>query len=120
MQQIECLVKVLKRFKRAIGWTIRDIIRIPPGIYSLKIQLMPYHKTIIEHKRLLSRPMQEVLKKEIIKWLDAKVIHPITDSSWVIPVQCVPEKKGIKVVPNERNELIPIRPLTSCRVCMEY
>ena len=33
-QQVECLVKALKRFKRAIGWTIADIIGIPPGIYS--------------------------------------------------------------------------------------
>ena len=32
MQQVECLVEVLKRFKRAIGWTIADIIGIPPGI----------------------------------------------------------------------------------------
>ena len=26
MQQVECLVEVLKRFKRAIGWPIQDII----------------------------------------------------------------------------------------------
>ena len=30
-QQVECLVEVLKRFKRDIGWTISDIIGIPPG-----------------------------------------------------------------------------------------
>jgi len=39
--QVECLVTVLKKFKRAIGWTIADIIGIPPGICSHKIQLMP-------------------------------------------------------------------------------
>ena len=37
MQQVECLVEVLKRFKRAIGWTIADIIGIPPSICSQKI-----------------------------------------------------------------------------------
>ena len=31
-QQAQSLVKVLKRFKKAIGWTISDIIGIPPGI----------------------------------------------------------------------------------------
>ena len=36
-QQVESLVKVLKSFKRAIGWTIADIIGIPPGIFSPKI-----------------------------------------------------------------------------------
>ncbi|KAK4706630.1 hypothetical protein R3W88_033821 [Solanum pinnatisectum] len=39
-RKIEALVSVLKRFKRAIGWTIADIIEIPLGICSHKIQLM--------------------------------------------------------------------------------
>ena len=101
-QQVQSLVKVLKRFKRAIGWTIADIIGIPPGICSHKIQLMPDHKPSIEHQRRLNPLMQEVVKKEIIKWLDAGVIYPIADSSWVCPVQCVPKKGGMTVVPNEK------------------
>ena len=64
--------------------------------------------------------MQEVVKKEIIKWLDAGVIYPIADSSWVCPFQCMPKNGGITVVPNERNELVPIRPITGWRVCMDY
>ena len=63
--------------------------------------------------------MQEVVKKEIIKWLDAGVIYPIADSSWVCPVQCVPKKGGMNVVPNEKNELVPMRPVTGWRVCMD-
>ena len=43
-QQVESLVKVLKSFKRAIGWTSVDIIGIPPGFCSHKIQLMTDHK----------------------------------------------------------------------------
>ena len=81
---------------------------------------MPDHKPSIEHQRCLNQPMQEVVKKEIIKLLDAGVIYPITDSSWVCPVQCVPKKGGMPVVPNERNELVPIRPVTGWRVCMDY
>ena len=119
-RQVECLVTVLKRFKRAIGWTIADIIGIPPGICSHKIQLMPDHKPSVEHQRRLNPPMQEVVKKEIIKWLDAGVIYPISDSNWVCPVQCVPKKGGMTVVPNERNELVPMRPVTGWRVCMDY
>ena len=49
-----------------------DIIGIPPGICSHKIQLMPDHKLSIEHQRRLNPHMQEVVKKESIKWLDAK------------------------------------------------
>ena len=111
-KQVESLVKVLKRFKRAIGWTIADIIGIPPCICSHKIQVMPDHKLSIEHQRCLNPPMQEVVKNEIIKWLDAGVIYLIADSSWVCPVQCVLKKGGMTVVPNEKNEIVPMRPVT--------
>ena len=37
VHQVESLVKVLKRFKRSIGWTIANNIGIPPGICSHKI-----------------------------------------------------------------------------------
>ena len=50
MQQVVCLVEVLKRFKRYIGWTIADIIGIPSRIFSHKIQRMPNHKGNIEHQ----------------------------------------------------------------------
>ena len=79
-------MKVLKRFKKATGWIIVDIIGIPPGISSHKIKLMPDHKPSIEHQRRLNPPMQEVVKKEIIKWLDTGVIYPISDSIWVCHV----------------------------------
>ena len=64
--------------------------------------------------------MQELVKKEIIKWLDVGVIYPIADSSWVCHVQCVPKKGGITMVPNEINELVPMRLVIGWRVCMDY
>ena len=64
--------------------------------------------------------MQEVVKKEIIKWLDCRVIYMITNSSWVYPVQCVPKKGGMIVVQNEKNDFVPMRPMTGWRVCMDY
>ena len=64
--------------------------------------------------------MKEVVKKEILKWLDAGIIYPILDSFWVSPVQCVPRKEGITVVANEKNELIPTRTVTGWKVCMDY
>ncbi|KAL4281283.1 hypothetical protein GQ457_03G018830 [Hibiscus cannabinus] len=64
--------------------------------------------------------MKKVVMKEIIKWLDAGVIYPISDSSWVSPVQCVPKKGGITVVTNDENELLPTRTVTGWRICMDY
>nr|GEY69400.1 reverse transcriptase domain-containing protein [Tanacetum cinerariifolium] len=53
--------------------------------------------------------IHEVIKKEVIKLLDAGLIYPISDSPWVIPVHCVPKKDGMTVIENEDNELIPTR-----------
>ena len=53
----------------------------PSRYFSQKNQLMPDHKLSIEHQRRLNPPMQEVVKKEIIKWLDAGVTYPIADNS---------------------------------------
>ena len=70
------------------------------------------HKPSIEHQRWLNPSIQEVVKKEIMKWLDSRDIYSIVDSSWVCPIQCVPKKGRMNVVPNEKNELVPIRPVT--------
>lgn len=56
--------------------------------------------------------MKDVVKKEIIKWLDTGIIYPISDNVWISPVQCVPKKGGMTVVTNKKNELIPTRTVT--------
>ncbi|KAJ8633020.1 hypothetical protein MRB53_026356 [Persea americana] len=107
--QEDKLLRVLREYKTAIGWTIADIKGISPSICMHKILLEEGAKPIIEPQQRLNLIMKEVVKKEIIKWLDTGIIYPISDSSWVSPVQCVPKKGGMTVVANENNELIPTR-----------
>ena len=38
--------------------------------------------------------MKEVIKVEVIKLLDVGIIYPISNSSWISPVQVVPKKRG--------------------------
>jgi hypothetical protein len=64
--------------------------------------------------------MREVVKKEVIKLLDAGIIYPVPHSEWVSPVHCVPKKGGLNVVKNEKNELIPQRNVTGWRMCIDY
>ncbi|GJV07973.1 DNA-directed DNA polymerase [Tanacetum coccineum] len=64
--------------------------------------------------------MKEVVKKEIIKLLDAGIIYAIEDSPWVSPVHYVPKKGGMTIVTNEDNELVPTRTVTGWRVCIDY
>lgn len=53
--------------------------------------------------------MEEVVRSEVLKILDAGIGYLIFDSNWVSLVQVVPKKGGIRVVENERHELIPTR-----------
>lgn len=56
--------------------------------------------------------MKKVVRAEVLKWLDVGIIYPISDSSWISPVQVVSKKGGITVGHNENNELIPTRTVT--------
>ncbi|XP_070029864.1 uncharacterized protein [Nicotiana sylvestris] len=80
MEWVEQLLEVLKEHRQAIGWTIVDIRGILLGICEHKINLESETKPSVEHQRRLNPFMQEVVKKEIIKWLDAGVVYPIADS----------------------------------------
>jgi hypothetical protein len=64
--------------------------------------------------------MWEVVKKEVLKLLKARVIYPISDIEWVSPVQVVPKKGGMTIIRNEKNELIPQRTVTNWRMCIDY
>ncbi|KAL4318493.1 hypothetical protein GQ457_18G009830 [Hibiscus cannabinus] len=85
-----------------------------------KILLKDNHKHTVDAQRRLNQAMKDVVRKEILKWLDAGIIYPISDSEWVSPIQCVPKKGGMTVISNEKNELIPTTTVTGWRVCMDY
>lgn len=51
--EVEALTLVLQRFKRAIGWSITDIMGISLGLCTHKVQIYPYCIPSIEHQRRL-------------------------------------------------------------------
>ena len=114
------LLVILRKYKEAIPWSIEDLKGISPSICMHKILLDDNAKTSIEHPRRLNPMMKEVVKKEVLKWLNAGFIYAISDSSWVSPVHVVPKKGGFTVIRNEKNELIPTRTVTGWRVCIDY
>ncbi|GJT77759.1 reverse transcriptase domain-containing protein [Tanacetum coccineum] len=116
----EALLKVLKSHKRAIAWKITDIKGIDPRFCTHKILMEEDYKPTVQSQRRVNPKIHEVIKKEVIKLLDAGMIYPISDSPWVSPIHCVPKKGGITVVANEENELIPTRLVTGWRVCIDY
>nr|GEU82934.1 reverse transcriptase domain-containing protein [Tanacetum cinerariifolium] len=108
-EEKSALLKVLKSHKWAIAWKIFDIKGIDPRFYTHKILKEDDFKPAVQHQRRMNPKIHEVIKKEVIKLLDAELIYPILDSPWVSPVHCVPKKGGMTVVENEDNDLIPTR-----------
>ncbi|KAK4411148.1 Retrovirus-related Pol polyprotein from transposon.6 [Sesamum angolense] len=115
----EKLIRVLREFREAIGWTIVDIKGLSPSTCMHRILLEEGAKPSREAQRRLNPPMMEVVKKEILKLLDAGMIFPISDSEWVSPTQVVPKKTGITVIENSIGNLV-IPSVIKCKIVMGF
>ncbi|GJY26712.1 reverse transcriptase domain-containing protein [Tanacetum coccineum] len=89
-QEKELLLGILAKHKSALAWKVTDI------------------------------KVQDVVKAEIVKLLDAGLIYVIFDSPWVSPIHTGPEKGGVTVVTNKDNEPVPTGTVNGCRVCIDY
>nr|GEZ09532.1 reverse transcriptase domain-containing protein [Tanacetum cinerariifolium] len=74
------LIKVLKSHKRAIAWKLSDIQGINPEFYTHKILMEEDYKPAVQHQRRVNPKIHDVIKKEVVKLLDAGLIYPISDS----------------------------------------
>lgn len=78
--QEEKLLRVLREHRVTIDWTIADINGISPSNCMHKNLLEDGHKPSVKHECHLNLIMKDVVKKEIIMWLDRDIIYPIIES----------------------------------------
>ena len=116
----EKLLETLIKYKEAIAWSLEDLKGISPSIYMHKILLEENARTSVEHQRRLNLVMKEVVRKEVLKWLNAGFIYAISNNPWVSLVHVVPKKGRFIVIRNEKNELISTRIMTGWRLCIDY
>ena len=64
------LLQILRKYKEVIAWSIEDLKGTSPSICMHKIFLNDNAKTSIEHQRRLNPVMKEVVRKEVLKWLN--------------------------------------------------
>ena len=103
------LLQILHRNKKAIGWKIFDLKGIRPTVYTHHIYLEEESKAVRQPQRRLNPHMQEVVRAEVLKLIQASIIYPIFDSSSVSPTQVVPKKSRVTTVLNDQGEEIPTR-----------
>ena len=68
------LLRVLRDHKNALGWSLADLKGIRPSMCMHKILLEDGHKPSVEVQRRLNPTMKEVVRKEVLKWLDVGYI----------------------------------------------
>ena len=119
-EQEKKLIEVISNYKAAIGWTIDDIKGVSREICEHRIFLEENSKPTRQPQRRLNPNIFEVVKKEILKWLQADFIYAISYSTWVSPVHVVPKKSGITVVKNEKGEEMPTIIVSGNRVCIDH
>jgi hypothetical protein len=119
-EENEKLLILLKNRRKVIGYSVNDLKGLSPAFCTHRTPMEDQCKPIVDHQRRLTHAMREVVKKEVIKLLDVRIIYLVPHSEWVSQVHCVLRKGGLTVVKNEKNELIPQRTMTEWRICIDY
>ena len=85
LDQEKKVLDLLRENQEALGWTLGDIRGISPTIVQHRIHLEDNAKPYRDRQRRLNPTLQEVVRKEVLKWLDHDIIYPISDGEWVRP-----------------------------------
>ena len=73
------LLHILRENKQALGWKITDPKGISLEVCTYHIYLEEEAKSIRQPRRRLNPHMQEVVRAEVLKLLQAGIIYPISD-----------------------------------------
>ncbi|GJX47810.1 reverse transcriptase domain-containing protein [Tanacetum coccineum] len=82
IEEKAALIKVLKSCKRAIAWKLSDIKGINLEFCTHRILMEDDYKPEVQHQRRVNTKIHDVIKKEVEKLLDARLIYLISDSPW--------------------------------------
>ena len=84
--QENSLLDILRENKQAIRWKITDLKGISLAVCTHHIYLEEEAKSVRQPQRRLNPHMQKVVCAEVLKLLQAYIIYPISDSTWVSPI----------------------------------
>ena len=114
------LLDVLRQHRSVISWSLEDIKGISPQFCEHRIYLEDNVKPSREAQRRLNPHMREILKDEVLKWLKAEIIYPISDSPWISLIHMVPKKSRITVERSHKGVELVTMLTRGWRVCIDY
>jgi hypothetical protein len=96
------LITVLEKHRSAFGYSLQDLKGISPALCTHRIPTDPDSIPSREPQCRLNNAMREVVKKDALKLLHARIIYPMPHSKWISPIHVVPKKEGMTVVKMKR------------------
>ena len=75
------LLHILRENKQALGWKSTNLKGISLEVCTHHIYLEDETKSVRQPQRRLNPHMQEVVRAEVLKLLQASIIYPISDST---------------------------------------
>ena len=73
-EEEEKLLDVLKAHRPAIGYSLDDLKGISPALCMHKINLEEDAKPVVDYQRRLHPKMKEVVRKEVIRLMEAGIL----------------------------------------------
>jgi hypothetical protein len=92
------LITILEQHRSAFGYSLQDLKGISLALCTHRIPTNPDVLPSREPQRRLNNATREVVKKEVLKLLHARIIYPVPHSEWVSPVKVLPKKGGMTFV----------------------
>ncbi|GAV56507.1 hypothetical protein CFOL_v3_00049 [Cephalotus follicularis] len=86
-EQEDKVLAVLKDHKEAIGWSVAYLKGISPSICMHQIFCEDGAKPFRDTQRRLNPNMREVVKNEIVKWLDAALFTLPLTANELVPLR---------------------------------
>nr|GEZ68237.1 reverse transcriptase domain-containing protein [Tanacetum cinerariifolium] len=80
VEEKSALIKVIKSHKQAIALKLFAIKGIDPEFCTHKILMEKDLEPAVQHQRRVNPKIHDVIKKEVLKLLDAELTYPISDS----------------------------------------
>jgi hypothetical protein len=74
------LLTVLEKHRYAFGYSLQDLKGISPALCTHRIPIDSDSIPSMEPQRRLNNAMREVVKKEVLKLLHARIIYPVPHS----------------------------------------
>jgi hypothetical protein len=72
-EENEKLLILLKKHRKVIVYSINDLKGLSSAFCTHRIPMEDQCKPVVDHQRRLTHAMREVVKKEVIKLLDAEI-----------------------------------------------